>query len=103
MLKKLCSFFVALVLLLQLVPFGFAARTEIGQTEGTESFSGTHSASTDLLFDFSNNSAAQTRYASSAYGKHNFDQETNGFWRPVITAPLPTTPFPTPTVRSALR
>jgi len=53
----------------------------VGEVEAEPAaFGGTLNNTTDLLFDFSNNEAAQTRYKGSAYGGYNFDKETNGYW-----------------------
>ena len=80
MLKKCFAIFLVLACLFQLAPFAGAARASNGIEEGTDAFSGTPSQTTDLLFDFSNNDAAKTRYKSAAYGGYNFDQESNGYW-----------------------
>jgi len=76
--KKTIALLLTLLLFVQLLPMTLAASKETD--EGTSAFSGSLSTSQDLLFDFSNNAAAQTRYKSSAYGGYNFDQETNGYW-----------------------
>ena len=77
--KRLLSIALVLIMVLSLLPS--VGAKEAGSIEvSTAAFSGTLNTSTDLLFDFSNNDAAKTRYKSSAYGGYNFDQESNGYW-----------------------
>ncbi|MBR6825758.1 MAG: hypothetical protein IKM59_04340, partial [Oscillospiraceae bacterium] len=69
----------ALVMIFSLLPRA-AAKNVIEKEEGTAAFGGSLNTSTDLLFDFANSAADQTRYKSSAYGGYNFDKESNGYW-----------------------
>ena len=63
--KRLLSIILVLVMVLSLLPS--VGAKEAGNIEtSTEAFGGTLNTSTDLLFDFSNNDAAKTRYKSSA-------------------------------------
>ena len=76
---RLTSLLLAFLLLVSLIPVAAAKpANEIEAT--TDSYTGTLNTGTDLLFDFSNNTDAQTRYKSSAYGGYNFDQESKGYW-----------------------
>ena len=77
--KRLFAMVLALVMVLSQIPAVGAQKAQTAETD-TAAFTGTLNTSTDLLFDFSNNDAAKTRYKSSAYGGYNFDQETNGYW-----------------------
>ncbi|MBQ2446376.1 MAG: phosphodiester glycosidase family protein, partial [Oscillospiraceae bacterium] len=74
-------FLVLLICLMLLSLLPTVGARPAGDSEASVSaFGGTLNNSTDLLFDFSNNDAAKTRYQGSAYGGYNFDQETNGYW-----------------------
>ena len=77
--KKLFCFFLSLVLLLSATSttFGVSVSTEEAETD---SYAGTLSESTDLLFEFDNRETDQARYKGAAYGGRNYDQETDGYW-----------------------
>ena len=80
MLKRCFAIFLGLACLFQLLPVIGAATVSDNRTEGATAFSGTPSATTDLLFDFSNNDAAKSRYNSKVYGYYNFDTAGEGYW-----------------------
>ena len=79
MMKKSVSLFLSLVLLLSLATGVYGA--PMGDREAEpETYTGTLSDSTDLLFEFDNREKDQARYKGAAYGGYNFDQETKGYW-----------------------
>ena len=77
--KRFTAGILAFLMLLSLLPAA-AAKSVDTPVESISAFSGNLNTQTDLLFDFSNKEADQTRYNTAAYGKYNFDTETNGYW-----------------------
>ena len=79
MYKKLIATALILAMLLSLMPTANAAPVDVGALS-TNSYPGTLSDTSDLLFEFDNREKDQQRYKNAAYGGLNFDQETNGYW-----------------------
>ena len=78
MTRKTFALLLCLAMLIGLIPNAFALPTS-QRDESGRLYSGTPSDS-DLLFEFDNRAADQTRYQGAAYGGRNYDQETNGYW-----------------------
>ena len=77
--QRIMASILVFLLVFSLVPLMGAKEAREVEAEPA-AFGGTLNNSTDLLFDFSNNDAAVTRYKGAAYGGYNFDKETNGYW-----------------------
>ncbi len=77
--KRILALILAFIMIFSLIPL-VGAKSIVNTEEAPAAFGGSLNTTTDLLFDFSNKTADQTRYKASAYGGYNFDQETNGYW-----------------------